>query len=215
MTKQEYILTLEKYLLPKAAAYIADLFWNEKKLTLKLKNPRKSKYGDYSRPSAKRTYHVITVNNNLQVHELLVTLLHEYAHYQVFLTIQNSEPPHGSTWRNTFRMLLQQAMQNGALPNSVHKQVQQHYFERENIASGMCKGLRTEQQLKSAAPSVSSLPSGTFFLLEKKVFQKQKKLRTRFECKELVSKKMYRVHGDALVDYILTADDIKKLKIYP
>ncbi len=214
MTKQEYISRLQKYLSLKAAEFSANLFWGEKSLQLVISRSRRSKYGDYRPPRPSQPYHKITINHDLEPNPFFVTLLHEYAHYMVYLSTKNEENPHGKTWKKTFRMLLKQAMDNKVFPEHLERAIIQCYFKRENIASGICKDLKTTVGQKPNRALVSDLTENSVFLLQNKAFQKGKKLRTRYECLELGSRKKYRVHADAEVDHVFTEEELKKLNFH-
>ena len=71
--------------------------------TLKIVNQRQTKHGDF-RKLANGKFQ-ITVNNNLNKHQFLLTLVHEIAHHithQKFGRVK----PHGKEWKTVFQHLM-------------------------------------------------------------------------------------------------------------
>ena len=72
-------------------------------LSLKIVNQRETKHGDF-RKMPDGTFQ-ITVNNNLNQYQFLLTLVHEIAHHithQKFGRVQ----PHGKEWKKVFQHLM-------------------------------------------------------------------------------------------------------------
>ena len=70
---------------------------------LKIVNQRQTKHGDFRKLPNGRFQ--ITVNNNLNKHQFLLTLVHEIAHHvthQKFGRVQ----PHGKEWTTVFQHLM-------------------------------------------------------------------------------------------------------------
>ena len=58
--------------------YLVDLY-SSVNVSLIIKNPRKTKFGDF-KPLKKSGWSQITINNNLNEYGFLITALHEFAH---------------------------------------------------------------------------------------------------------------------------------------
>lgn len=86
----------------KAIPFIEFLI-NEHSFTLKIVNQRETKHGDFRQLPDGRFQ--ITVNNNLNKYQFLLTLVHEIAHHvthQKFGRVQ----PHGKEWKMVFQHLM-------------------------------------------------------------------------------------------------------------
>ena len=92
----------QKYIPQKAIPFVQFLI-DEHNFTLKIVNQRQTKHGDFRQlPDGKFQ---ITVNNNLNKHQFLLTLVHEIAHHvthQKFGRVQ----PHGKEWKTVFQHLM-------------------------------------------------------------------------------------------------------------
>ena len=75
-------------------------------LQIKVVEPRKSKYGDFK--YRKNGTMEITVNNDLNKHQFLLTLIHEIAHQLTHLKYGKVKP-HGKEWKTTFKKLMNPA----------------------------------------------------------------------------------------------------------
>ena len=73
-------------------------------LIVKIKKERKTRHGDYKRlPNG---MHQITVNSNLNRYRFLITLIHEIAHFEAYMTFGKFIKPHGKEWKHTFQRLM-------------------------------------------------------------------------------------------------------------
>ena len=95
--------TLKPFVQDKALTQVLELLQYDN-LTVKVKNERKTRHGDYKQlPNGK---HEITVNSNLNSYRFLVTLIHEIAHFEAYKTFGRSIKPHGKEWKYTFQRLM-------------------------------------------------------------------------------------------------------------
>lgn len=92
-----------KNYIPQKAIPFLEFLINEHNFTLKIVNQRATKHGDFrSLPNGKFQ---ITVNNNLNKYQFLLTLVHEIAHHvthQKFGVVQ----AHGKEWKAIFQHLM-------------------------------------------------------------------------------------------------------------
>ena len=92
----------ENFIPPKAIPFVQFLI-DKHSFDLKIVNQRETKHGDFRQlPNGKFQ---ITVNNNLNEHQFLLTLIHEIAHHvthQKFGRVQ----PHGKEWKTVFQHLM-------------------------------------------------------------------------------------------------------------
>jgi len=68
--------------IPEEAVPLTDYLIDKYKINLKIVNQRQTKHGDFRTFANGRTQ--ITVNNNLNPHQFLLTLIHEIAHHVTF-----------------------------------------------------------------------------------------------------------------------------------
>ncbi|WP_394801701.1 SprT-like domain-containing protein [Tenacibaculum finnmarkense] len=93
---------LLKYI-PEKAVLLVEYLINEHKINLKIVNQRQSKHGDFRTFSNGETQ--ITVNNNLNKHQFLLTLIHEIAHHITHKKFGQVQP-HGKEWKTIFQHLM-------------------------------------------------------------------------------------------------------------
>ena len=70
---------------------------------LKIVNQRITKHGDFRK--TKEGKYQITINNNLNQYQFLLTLIHEVAHLVTHLRFKRVQP-HGIEWKMTFQHLM-------------------------------------------------------------------------------------------------------------
>jgi hypothetical protein len=196
---------LEKYLPEGSLPGIIPLLV-EHAVHLKIKPPRDSKFGDY-RPLRGKIYeHQITINNDLNKYAFLVTLLHEIAHMQVYARFKNKVKPHGTEWKQAYSLLLQPFILYDHFPKDVQFCLIRH-LEGPTASScsdeNLFKMLRKYDEAKSHLISLEAVPHGAAFRWRNgMVFRKEDKLRKRFRCLELRSRKVYLFHPLAEVELV-------------
>ncbi len=173
-----------------------------------LAKARTSKHGDFRVPRHGRPAY-ITLNNDLHPVEFLITLAHEIAHYRNWKKHGRRAKPHGPEWRQEFRMMLDEVMKTGLLESDVSAAVFQHYFKRKLIGSGSSEQLNLalgKTSDDSGILHVADLAEGARFTLRSgKSFIKGRKLRKRYQCREVVSSRIYSVHPLAEVKETLVS----------
>lgn len=171
---------------------------------LTITNPRSSKKGDYRPPiPGKRNFHKISINRDLNPYAFLVTLLHELAHLQTheLYNIKNVKP-HGSEWKACFRSLLTPFLEDDCFPEPV-KQALEQYLQNPSAATcsspALTRALRAYDHHQSEV-FLSEIPFHDYFYWRgKRLFQRLKKQRTRYDALELKTGRYYRIHQHALV----------------
>ena len=183
---------LQDYLPPGCAAPVADWFGLHP-VKLRITRVRRSKLGDFRNGGAE-SVPVISVNHNLNPYSFLVTLLHEMAHAEVYMDYKRRVKPHGEQWKQAYRILGQQFLNTGLLPESVH-QAFGNYLRNPSASSTSCiplaETLRAFDPLRDST-LVSELPADALFALpDGRVFRRGDKLRKRFRCLCLNNKRLY------------------------
>jgi hypothetical protein len=194
MSKKEApISALQQYLPPNT--YEAVLHYLQfYKVHLTVARERKSILGDYRHRHGQQT-HRISVNGNLNPYAFLVTLLHELAHLLTFEKWGNKVVAHGREWKTVFGQLLAQFIEHNVFPDDIRNVLLQSLH---NPAASSCADeallriLRRYDAKKEHALFVEDVPAGTFFQThDGRIFQKGERVRKRFRCLEVATKRLY------------------------
>lgn len=189
--------------LPSGTEFMVAKFLIEHQCDFTISKARKTKLGDYRQPWEGKP-HRISVNGNLNQYAFLVTTIHEMAHLTTFTNYGNRVKSHGEQWKDEFVKLFQPIIQKDILPVDITMAIN-NYLKNARAAScsddRLYRVLRRYDNKKQVL--VEHLNQGTIFELGGKTFVLGRKLRKRYECKELNTKKTYRVLGLAEIDKIL------------
>lgn len=194
---------LDKYL-PEGFAEEIGSYLISKNVQLTITKKRTTKLGDYQRPFGTRKYHKISVNGSLNKYAFLLTLLHEIAHLETYLKHNKKRIlPHGTEWKNEFRASLVKLLARGILPNDLSIAIA-NYAKNPKASSTSDPVLSQTLKRYDSNPSVilSELDEHAIFSLGKRLFEKGKKRRTRFLCREISTNKFYVVSGLAEVELV-------------
>ncbi|MEZ0454396.1 SprT-like domain-containing protein [Sphingobacterium thalpophilum] len=190
---QDYSATLKKYM-PEEAAPIISNWINDTGCLFKISRSRSSKLGDYRAPF-RGSPHRISVNHDLNPYSFLITTIHEFAHLQTWNKHQHRVRPHGSEWKDHFKQLMDPFLKLSIFPADI-KQAILNYME--NPAASSCTDLHLFRTLKaydtakSSALTVESLEDGHYFALKNgRSFQRIGKIRKRYKCMELSTRRIY------------------------
>ncbi|MGB4742046.1 MAG: SprT-like domain-containing protein [Flavobacteriaceae bacterium] len=195
--------TLQDFI-PKAAYdQVAQLLLHDN-LVVKIKKERKTRHGDYRRlPNGK---HQITINSNLNTYRFLITLIHEIAHFEAYKTYGKMIKPHGLEWKSVFQHLMLPFIRPEIFPNDVLPLLAMHFKNpKASSDSDPVLALKLKQyDAPNGKTFIFEVPEGaTFRLYNGKLFQKGSKRRTRFECTELASGRLYVFNPNAEVELII------------
>lgn len=180
--------------MPEEAAPIISNWINDTGCLFKISRSRSSKLGDYRAPF-RGSPHRISVNYNLNPYSFLITTIHEFAHLQTWNKHQHRVKPHGTEWKNHFKQLMDPFLKLSIFPADI-KQAILNYME--NPAASSCTDLHLFRTLKaydtakSTALTVESLEDGHYFALKNgRSFQRIGKIRKRYKCMELSTRRIY------------------------
>jgi hypothetical protein len=196
---------LEHYVSPQAAP-LAAKWMQELKFDFKVTKKRNTKLGDF-RPPFKGKAARISVNGDLGPNHFLITYTHEVAHALVWKKHGRKAKPHGIEWQSAYSELLKEMIAADAFAEELIEILMQH-IERPKASS--CSDPELYKFLNKFEKGdtidfLDDLPEGsTFMIAKKRVFIKGKKRRSRFECKELPSNKLYYINGHAEVKLVDT-----------
>lgn len=208
MSNETISSVLQKYL-PSGTVDLCVSWIIEKNIHLKITRSRATKYGDY-RPLEKDLGHRISINHNLNPYSFLVTFVHEVAHLECYVKHGPYHEPHGKNWKMMFQHLMSNFLNRNLFPANVEAALQSYLL---NPAASSCSDPNLHRALKSHDTGKSKevyhledLPLDTLFKLESsrsgQIFRKGPKIRTRFHCLEIRSKRIYFVNAIAEVEIV-------------
>ncbi len=189
---------LEKHI-PKASVALVTELLKKYPHQLKIVNQRATKHGDFR--LTKNKEYQITVNNNLNPYQFLLTLIHEIAH---LVTHNNHKrvQPHGSEWKQNFQHLMLPFLQPSIYPKEILPQLA-NYLKNPKASTDSDVNLALalkKYNVKSNKNYIFEVPFGTEFTFKNRIFRRGNKRRTRYECVELKSKKLYLFNQNAEVE---------------
>jgi SprT protein len=195
---------LKPFLDDKAVDFVSGLIGSEP-VSVTITRQRRTRHGDF-RWNATGSKVKITVNRNLGKPEFLITLLHEIAHYFTWKQYGNKARPHGTPWKDNFAGLLQQAVEKELFHSPVKEVVQETMIHKRRLGGTADRELSliTERESGIVRTHVNDLLPGAVFSLENGLrLRIIKKLRTRFFCQQVGSKRLFYVPGH------LNANDVE------
>lgn len=189
----DYTAQLSKYM-PEAAAPTISRWINETGVIFRISKSRSSKLGDYAAPFGNRG-HRISVNHDLNPYAFLTTTIHEFAHLNTWERHRNKVKPHGIEWKQEFQTLMAPFLANNVFPEDIRQAIVQYMA---NPAASSCSDINLARAFRkydkhtNALHTVETLPIHTHFALKNgRVFQKGEKIRKRYKCLEIKTKRMY------------------------
>ena len=194
--KQERPFEVLKTFLPENTYEEIIPYFREHTIYLSITRQRKTILGDYRRPSTDKPYHQISVNGNLHPYSFLITLLHELAHMFTYLRYKEQVLPHGQEWKHQFQQMLRPYLGRNFFPADIEKAIV-NYLKNPKASTctdiGLYKALHQYSSAKDKGWClVGDLPLGAIFkTAEAKSYQIIAKRRTRYQCEEIKTGKMY------------------------
>jgi hypothetical protein len=194
--------TFQAYIPNKAITPVSQLLKHEH-LVVKVKKERKTRHGDYKRLPNGR--HEISVNSNLNPFRFLITLIHEIAHFEAYKNYGKFIKPHGIEWKHTFQHLMLPFLNPEIFPIEILPLLAKHF---KNPKASSDSDVQLAYALKQFdAPNdktfIFELPlHSTFKLYNGRIFKKGVKRRTRFECMEIKTGRMYLFNPNAEVEFL-------------
>lgn len=178
---------LLQHYFPAASVEQVGALYEQRRFVLHFKRPRHSKLGDFRPPRSKTSICHITLNCDLNPFQMLITYIHELAHYDVYQQYgMRSIQPHGKEWQACFSALLLPFLSPDVFPDDVLEALKQHLKHiKASSTADLClqRVLQQYDRKTQNSTTVESLPEGARFMLKNGlVFQKGEKLRTRYKC---------------------------------
>lgn len=198
MPRNEYPLHQLQHFLPEGSFPMVAHYLQRYQVHLTVTRERKSVLGDY-RHAFRGKNHRISVNGNLNPYAFLITLVHELAHLVTFVQFGNRVAAHGREWKEVYGILLKEFLGKQFFPPDVESTL---FKSLHNLPASSCSDenlmriLRKYDHPDRRTMTVEELPEGTVFAIDGgRIFQKGKKLRKRYQCKELGTGKTYLFSG--------------------
>ena len=177
--------------IPEASlGYVKSLILFEN-ITIKLKKSRKTKHGDFS--VKKNGLCMITINDDLNQYRFLITLIHEISHYKAYKEYGLYIKPHGVEWKNIFKNLLLPIINPEIIPNDILRPLA-IYAKNPKASSDtdLNLSLALNRYNINQYDYVFGLSNGSVFKASNdRVYVMIKKLRKRYECMDVLTKKLY------------------------
>ena len=194
MPKEEHPFSALASYLPQGSFNMVMHYITQYKVQLTITKSRKTILGDY-RHATNHKGHRISVNGNLNSYSFLITILHELAHLFTFERYGNRVASHGKEWKNEFRNILSEFIQQKCFPEEIESALLQ---SQHNPAASSCADTHLMRVLnkydikKDNHFFVEQLPNNALFTTsDKRIFQKGPRIRTRYKCFEPATKKYY------------------------
>jgi predicted SprT family Zn-dependent metalloprotease len=194
MPKKESPLRQLSIYLPEGAYEDVAYYLIEFKVHLTITRERMTKLGDYRNKHHDKN-HRISVNGNLNKYSFLITLLHELGHLVAYEKYGNRILAHGAEWKSEFGTILARFISKKIFPADIEKELARTL---KNPAASSCAEAQLTRILKKYDPHkpgvylLEELPDQSLFLFKNGlVYQKIKKIRTRFLCKDISSNKQF------------------------
>jgi len=186
---------LEKYIPENAVSLVEDIL-KSNPISIKIVNKRTTKHGDFKK--TKNGLLQITINNSLNKYQFLLTLIHEIAHFVAHQQYK-SVKPHGKEWKLNFQHLMLPFLQPSIFPQKLLPYLA-NYLKNPKASTG--SDVKWTDQLNqynelNDKNFIFEIPEGSIFTFKNKDYKKGIKRRTRFECVEIASKKVYLFNQNA------------------
>ncbi len=181
--------TLQKYL-PEASIDLVIELLNKYPHQLKIVNQRQTKHGDFR--LTKDNKYQITVNNSLNKYQFLLTLIHEIAHLVTHLKYKRVQP-HGIEWKLNFQHLMLPFVNPTIYPKEILPHLANYLKNpKASTDSDIHLSLAMKQfSEKSDKSFIFEVPLNATFFFKNKTYIRKDKRRTRYECIEINSKRIY------------------------
>lgn len=191
--KEAPINQLESFLPPNT--YDAVLYYLQHyKVHLTIARDRKSILGDYRHQTHGKN-HRISVNGSLNQYSFLITLLHELAHMLTFDRFGNRVQSHGKEWKSIFGTLLDHFVKQKVFPEDVSEALLRslHNPSASSCADdGLLRVLKIYDNKDHSLVFVENIAHGALFSThDGRIFKRGEKVRKRFKCEEVRTKRLY------------------------
>ena len=205
--KEAPISTLQDYL-PGGTYEPVLQYLQEYRVHLTVTRERKSILGDYRHRYLDKN-HRISINGNLNKFAFLITLLHELAHLLTFEKFGNRVAAHGKEWKQVFGRLLAVFIEKSVFPEDIRTALLQSHHDPAASSCAdevLLRALKNYDKGSDHLVFVETLADGSLFRThDGKIFRKIERVRKRFKCEDVSTKKLYLFSPVYEVEKIATA----------
>ncbi len=194
MPKKESPLTALNSFLPEGSFDEVAQYLHQYKVHLTITRERQTILGNYRNKHFDKA-HRISVNGNLNKYSFLITLLHELAHLLAHEKYGNRILAHGKQWKEEYGKILSEFIPKKIFPAEIERLL---IAGLRNPAATTCaephltRALKSYDVKKEGYFFVEELPAGSLFKVNSgAVFKKGERIRKRFKCVEVATKKVY------------------------
>lgn len=179
-----------KNFVPVKAIPFVQFLIDEHSFDLIIVNQRQTKHGDFRKLPDGRFQ--ITVNNNLNKYQFLLTLVHEIAHHVTHQKFGRAQP-HGKEWKMVFQHLMLPFLRPEIYPTKIlpflatYLKNPKASTDSDVNLSLVLKGNEAEK----GKNFIFEINSGSFFEFKNIIYRRGNKRRTRFECLNMNNQKVY------------------------
>ena len=178
--------------IPKSSVSLVENLIKDDNLIIKIVKIRKTKHGDFKK--FKDGSSQITLNHIKNKYRFLITLIHELAHFRVNRNLMRRVKPHGIEWKKTFQLLMLPFLNNIIFPDDILSNLA-NYLKNPSATTDSNINLvisLSEYDVESSTVFLFNILNETFFQHDKnKIYKKIGKLRKRYICEEIKSKRRY------------------------
>ena len=178
--------------IPKSSISLVKNLINENNLLIKIVKIRKTKHGDFKKFRDGSSQ--ITINHIDNKYRFLITLIHELAHFRVNRNLIRRVKPHGTEWKKTFQLLMLPFLNNTIFPNKILSDLA-NYLKNPSATTDSNINLvisLSKYDVESSTVFLFDILNETLFQHNKnKIYKKIGKLRKRYICEEIRSKRRY------------------------
>lgn len=194
------IKKLSQYLPENAINQVEEIL-NIHKIEIKVVNKRTSKHGDFKRLT--NGSFIITINNSLNKYQFLLTLIHEIAHFVTYKESKRAKP-HGIEWKRNFQHLMLPFINPTIYPNSVLPVLAKHFKNPKASTGADVKLAFALKQFDNITEKsfIFEINQDSLFSYKGRIFKKGTLRRTRIECLEVSSNRIYLFNQNAEIDLI-------------
>ena len=177
--------------IPKLSVNLVKNLIKEENLTIKIVKIRKTKHGDFKKFINGSSQ--ITLNLTENKYRFLITLIHELAHFRVNKNSNSKIAPHGSDWKNTYKLLMLPFLNNSIFPDNILSKLAKHMKNPSATTDSDIDLVISLSKYDKHNDSVFlfDVMSESLFEFNNQIYKKIGKLRKRYICKDIIKNKKY------------------------
>jgi len=170
-------------------------------IAIKIVNNRTTKHGDFKKTRNGKCE--ITINNSLNPYQFLLTLIHEIAHFTTHKQYKRVKP-HGIEWKRNFQHLMLPFIDPSIFPKNLLPHLAKYLI---NPKASTGSDVNLTYALKQYDPNsdmnyIIEIQQGSIFTFNNKTYKKGAIRRTRIECIEISSNRIYLFNQNAEVNLV-------------